>query len=198
MSLTEVKNHADQAVLLLLEQFKDQSNIEGLIRAVVASVQDLEPILFDLEEDMRLSSATNVTLDMVGRIVQLDRGALSDDDYRVRLQARIRANRSEGTPADVLAVLKLMVPDNDRSIEEYYPAAFVLRIADTLSEDPDVVASEIARTRAAGVGAVLEYTLAEDEDTFQFASGDSEESDADAGWSDGAGSGGDFAGAVEA
>lgn len=182
MALEEITNHADLAVELLLEQFKDKENLEAFLRALVGPMQDIEEVAHDLDTEMRLDNSIGAQLDMIGRIVKIARGSLGDDAYRTRLRSHIAANRSEGTPDDVLIVLRLMVALNGISLEEY-PTGMVARIADTLGEDPDAIVAELRRARSGGVPLCLEYTLADDVDTFRFASGDSPEADADAGWS---------------
>jgi photosystem II stability/assembly factor-like uncharacterized protein len=181
MALEEINNHGDLAVGLLLEQLKDKEKLEAFLRALVGPAQELEEVAHDLDTEMRLDNAVGAQLDMIGRIVNLQRGSLSDNDYRTRLRAHIRANRSEGTPDDLLEVLRLMVEGNSLSIEEY-PTGIVMRIADTLSEDPDAIVSELARARPSAVPLHLEYTLADGVDTFRFASGDTEEVDESAGF----------------
>lgn len=182
MVLVETKNHADLAVGLLLEQLKGKEKLEAFLRALVGPIQDMEEIAHDLDTEMRLDNAAGAQLDMIGKIVKLARGPLGDEAYRTRLHAHIRANRSEGTPDDVLAVLRLMVATNELSIEEY-PTGMVARVADTLTEDPDAIVAELRRTRPGAVPLHLEYTLAADADTFTFADGDSEEADSSAGFS---------------
>jgi hypothetical protein len=183
MALEEITNHGDLAVGLLLEQLKDEEKLEAFLRALVGPAQELEEVAHDLDTEMRLDNAVGEQLDMIGRIVNLLRGSLSDSEYRTRLRAHIRANRSEGTPDDLLEVLRLMVPTNGLSIEEY-PIGAVMRIADALSEDPDAIVSELTRTRPSAVPLHLEYTVVDDTDTFQFASGDTEEADTAAGFAD--------------
>jgi hypothetical protein len=181
MAFEEITNHGDLAVDLLLEQLKDKVKLEAFLRALVGPAQELEEVAHDLDTEMRLDNAVGAQLDMIGRIVNLQRGSLSDSDYRTRLRAHIRANRSEGTPDDLLEVLRLMVANNSLSIEEY-PTGVVMRIADALSEDPDAIVSELARARPSAVPLHLEYTLIDDAGTFKFASGDSEEADESAGF----------------
>lgn len=182
MALVEIKNHADLAVGLLLEQLKGKEKLEAFLRALVGPIQDMEEVAHDLDTEMRLDNAAGAQLDMIGRIVKLARGPLGDEAYRTRLHARIRANRSEGTPDDVLAVLRLMVASNGISIEEY-PTGMVARVADTLAEDPDALVAELRRARPGAVPLHLEYNLVDDTDTFTFADGDSEEADSSAGFS---------------
>jgi len=181
----ETKNHADQAVLLLLRQFRDMPNFEGLIRAIMPQVQELEPVLFDLDTEMRLGNAAGAQLDMLGRVVQRLRGTGDTDSvYETRIRARIRANRSEGRPDDILETLRLMMPDAENTItlEEYISAALVIRIADTLEEDPQALAEEIRRARSGGVRQTLEYQLFDDAVAFTFADGASAEFDEARGW----------------
>lgn len=174
MTLEQKRTYEQEAVELLLSQFRDKANIEGLVQAFTVPLDEVEGVLFDLLNLRTLGAATGALLDGIGDIVGLSRGGLDDDDYRVRLRARIRANRSNGTGDDVLETIGLVI-SNALTLQELPPASFVMVIADALTEDPVILAAELARARAAGVRAQLSYTLAADAATFTTASGDTSE-----------------------
>ena len=182
--LVEKLTYETDAIANLLQQFRDQSNIEGFVRTFSASAQELESTLHDVDTELRLTTATGQQLDELGEVVKLDRGDLDDIDYSARLRARIRANRSEGTPNDVLETLRLMVVTNDLEYSESYPAACLIQIYDALAMAISVVAVEAGRTRPTGVNLQLIYSLYSNETTFTFSSGDTEEASTAQGWAD--------------
>ncbi len=195
MSITEVLNHAQQAKDNLLQQFKGKANIEGFIDAVIVQIQELEVALVDLDTERRLSTAIGTQLDNLGTIIKRLRGALGDENYRAVLRARIRANRSEGLPEDILAVARLLVDDvNTLEYLEFFPASFLLRVNDALTIGTAAMIAELSVARAGGVGGSFEYTLSADAVTFTFASGDTNEASATQGMgNDAATTGGKFA-----
>lgn len=171
------------------------NNIEKLLGVYATQIQELETALLEVLTETRLENAVGVQLDVIGRIVGVERGSLSDADYRSRLLVRIQVNRASGTIPEILAVVEGMLgTDQQIMLTEYFPASQIIRIADELLIGISVLGAEVERTRAGGVGTTIEYTLADDDDTFTFASGDTAEfSDRQGYGNDAATSGGVFA-----
>jgi hypothetical protein len=196
MTLTQTTTHVKDAKALLIEQYRGKVHLEGLLSSFVSQIQVLEDVLFDLLLDRYLTSSSGEQLDLLGRIVGQPRDAKSDADYRLWLRARIRVNISSGTPEDLLAIFNI-VADNDVELKEWYPAGLSMVVAGAFP-DAAVVASILSQARPAGVGASLEYTLADDESepqTFAFAAGDTAEESEEEGWNEDTGetTGGKFA-----
>lgn len=169
MTVTKTTTHVDEAKALLVEQFRGKPDLEALLSAFIAQVQDLEDVLFQLLENRWLDTASGVQLDGIGAIVGLERLGLNDDDYRTALRAQIRLNRSSGTIPDNTTILELLISNSFR-IREWFPAAFDVVVSDEFTEDPENVAARISK--AAGVRAYLEYTGEDDDYTFTFADAD--------------------------
>ena len=160
MSLTEKTTHADEALDLLLEQFKNKTNVESLVEAFIAPVQELEGVVFDVLEGRWIDNAVGAQLDGIGEIVGLDRGALSaDSDYRIRLKTRIRLNYASGIYEDIYDVLNLMLGDVDNPwrYEEHYPASFNVVMTETVSQSASVLAEIIGDARGAGINGQFIY-----------------------------------------
>lgn len=193
MSIEQITDHIAQAKALLITQYQGQPNLEALLSAFIAQVQDLENMLWDLIDKRILSAATGDQLDILGSIVGQKRLGYDDDAYRLLVRVRILLNTSSGTPDNILTVVNLLI-ENDFAYTEWYPAGMSIVIADELTADADLVALVVSLARSAGIHATIEYTLTDDDYTFTFASGDVEEADSDKGWSnDGGTSGGKFA-----
>jgi hypothetical protein len=106
-----------------------------------------------------------VQLDRIGRLLNQGRGAASDEEYRPILRARVRANKSNGSGADVIEVfLAMFAGAGAPTITPGWVAAFTIRLVGVIM-DPLVVPAALGLLRAAalaGVRAVLEWTTVAD------------------------------------
>lgn len=160
----------------LAAQFQGLPNVQAVVDAIAEQVQELEDsgqALFGL---VSIDDSQGVQLDLLGRAVGQKRGGVSDPMYRLYLRARIRANKSSGTPEELFAVLQAMF--NGAAVLRYYPStdtAFVLRVlAPGMSPPEAAVARELATVAAklAGVRAILEWQPGPDDQTFATDGGD--------------------------
>lgn len=170
----------------LYTQFADKPNFLAVVDAFAAQVQEIEGALQALA---RLPSIDPVTDDAtdpqywVGRAAQLDviglvvgqvRGSDDDATYRLRLRARIRANRSSGTVADLFAVMRaLFGVSTPVAYVRGGIAEFVLRVGAVLTAAEAAVATGfLTDSKAAGVRAILEWQPVPDSLAFCFDGGD--------------------------
>jgi hypothetical protein len=178
----------------LFVQFQGAPILNAIVASHAVQLQEIETMFVSLIVDMALPNAIGEQLDLIGRIVGEGRKGRSDDDYRVALGARIIINRSNGSVEDIIAVLKA-AEDLTYEVTDLGYASLLVRIVGAIGSvstaEIDTVLQEV---RGAGIRADLIYSEEDDADTFQFASGDVEEADADAGWANDAGTvGGSFA-----
>jgi hypothetical protein len=76
-----------------------------------------------------------VQLDRIGRLVGQPRAGVDDDHYRFYLRAKIRANRSDGTPDVIIGVFQAMLGATELPV--YYPggnASFFLRLTTPITD----------------------------------------------------------------
>jgi hypothetical protein len=181
--MRHIEAHVEQALELLLEQFKGSPKLAGLLRAYIGQVQNLEDLLHTLLSERTLETAVGEQLDVLGRIVNQSRGSLDDDGYRVWLRARIALNRSSGTPEDVMGLMTRILPGQTMTLLESFPAAFILTLVEPVTPiEATQALALIDLVKPIGVQSILIYTVDDGSTTFQFASGDTEEVDADAGF----------------
>ena len=139
-------NHQDVAVDLLLAQYQQRPRIRAFIRALALGVQDLEDRAFGVLVQSTLTAASGDLLDKWGAVVGEPRGSLTDDaDYRVFVQARILANRCQGTTDQMIEIWKLLVaPYLEVRHIDNYPASVQFWVVRT---DPmsDLRARRVAR-----------------------------------------------------
>lgn len=173
MSVTEKTTHAAEARARLLGQFKGKTKIEGVVSAQAAQSQAEETVFFELLEERSLATGVGVQLDGIGEIVGEERKGKADALYRIYLQARILINRSSGTAPQINEIANLLIDAaNNRAYSELYPAAFKIVVDDIFPTDVDAIKEILGDARGGGIRGFLEYTEADDDDTFTFADGD--------------------------
>lgn len=184
MTLTQTTTHVAEAKDRLVQQFKGKTKLEALLTAYVNQIQDLEDVFFQLLEERVIDTAVGVQLDGLGDIVGEERKGKNDTSYRTWIRGRIRANRSSGTPEDMLEIADLITDANALAIEEYYPAGFNLIIFDDLLENIDDVEAILDDASPAGVRAHVEYRLSAEAVIFRFAAADTITSSSTQGFAD--------------
>lgn len=153
--ITQITDYIRRAIALLPAQHQDKTNIVEFLSAFSNAMQSAEDGLFPLFTNRTLETAVGEQLDIIGRIVLEDRGGLDDDTYRIRLQARIATNKSEGTLEELLNIVALILLPNTATTQAtmFFPAAIVFDVLD-LSVDSslaDTLARFLRDGTAAGV-----------------------------------------------
>lgn len=201
--LQEMLDYASRAKGRMLAQYREKAKFSAFVGELADRAQELEVVLFDVLEQTAVGTAIGVWLDRLGLVVGEERGGEGDTLYRRYVQARVRANRSEGTLEDIIAV-----------ITAWYGAAFPTLVltepgrANLLInlDSPDVTSAAVARlvrllrdTRSAAVGAQLLWQEDASSKIFTFSSGATLEADSDAGFGDSStpATGGAFRGVVQ-
>jgi hypothetical protein len=164
-----IADHADRAKARLLEQFKGSATLNGLIGALTAEVQVLEQVLWDIRASRAIEAAQGEQLDLLGRIVGLDRGGRTDATYRIWIRAWIRLLKGSGTPEDILSVFAAITQGSTKIVlEEQFPAAFVIRVDSTSIIDPAELAKLAQLAKAGGVRVIVESATSDDPTSFAF------------------------------
>lgn len=185
---------------LVVTQLRGKTKFEALLSSYLAEIDEIETALWEIQENRWLDTAEGEQLDGLGRILGARRNG-DDEQYRLRLRARILILLSSGTIPQILRVFRLLV-DADATITytARYPAAYQVRVSNQALEDYALTELSLALTETcpAGVNAQLLYQVSEDADTFTFSSGSSLEASTAQGMGDtsNAATGGDFSGAV--
>lgn len=180
MVLTYKSTHVTEALDRLVEQFKHETNMQGVVTSFVNQIQDLEDSGWELFTERSLTTAIGAQLDGVGSIVGEDRENRSDDEYRLAIRVRILRNLSESTPEDILEIFNLYRPGVYKLIENP-PAALSLIPQEALTPSdptPQQFAQLLDDIKGAGIGNAFIYGGYDVGYAFQFASGDTLESSA--------------------
>lgn len=93
--------------------------IDSLIKAIAASVQDVDEDHFDLWVSSQLPVAAGPLLDQWGDQVGEPRSGLDDDDYRVFIEARILLNLTDGNGIDVQTLAELITAPSTVRVYQY-------------------------------------------------------------------------------
>jgi hypothetical protein len=160
VTITYISDHAEQALARLPARYRDQPNIEALVRVLCGPVQTLEDALWTLIAERGIDTATGVTLDTIGDIVGEPR------------TTQTATNRSNGTVPALLRVTRVLVDDVVARVVVGQPgaAAVTVTIEDIALPDAlaDVVIAFLRQAKAAGVRLLLYSSSAEPEATFTF------------------------------
>jgi hypothetical protein len=105
--ITRIDSFGDNAVNLLLEQFKDKPVFEDLVRLSVELFDDIETDLFDfLSRRISISESEGIQLELLANMIGLSAiGMPSVEYFRSAIEAQTRANSSGATLSDLVSVI---------------------------------------------------------------------------------------------
>lgn len=102
--LTYIPDYATRMRDLFLSSFKYSPNVQAYIKAVGECHQDLEDATFDIIQSRLLDSGSFDELRLYwGPIVGEDLGALTEDEYRNIVRAKMSAINCDGTEDGILS-----------------------------------------------------------------------------------------------
>lgn len=168
-SLTHDSEHVPRGVARLIDRYRHERT-SALLASWLAEVQAVEDALWQLLVERSVDSAVGAQLDVLGAIVGQPREGRNDETYRLWIRARNQVLRSSGTTTDVLGILRQIVPPGvEASLEEHYPAAFVVRLHGPIEERTGYhVAHMLHLAKAAGVLFQMTWSV-DDADIFTMA-----------------------------
>lgn len=174
MSLSLKENHVEEGLSYLMEQYKDQPNIQAFLVAFLDRIQELEYAIWQVISFKDVDTAVGEQLDLIGRIVNRAREGRDDETYRLWLRAQVLINRSSGTPEEMLSIARLVTRalPNQIILVEWYPARFAIYLDVAISDENAATLLELLiLAKVAGVAVFLEYSTSPSEETFSFEGG---------------------------
>lgn len=153
--------HAELDVLQLAPPFWGKPRIAALIASWADEIQLAENTLFKIVEQFTIDGALDlVRLEAVGRAIGQPRFGFDLEDYRRLLRARALANRTQGRPEDLRAILDIVFEGAPYDVVP--PTAGARTIQVVLLAMPSDVNLRMARlllpdVRAGGIGLRLYY-----------------------------------------
>jgi len=149
--LARVVDHVEQGLDLLITQYIGRTRMENWLAAYLRQVQQLEDAIYDVLIKRMIDIATGAQLAAIGRIVQQPNSLdFADEQYRVVIRARIRANRSLGRSIDVLEVLGMLDGATPAQYDDFHPASNLLEFWAIPDLDIEFLAAFLRDAKAAG------------------------------------------------
>ena len=124
--MSYIPSHIIDARNRLLQQYRDQPNIQAVLDSLVTPLQSLEDAFSELNTGRGISLAVGVQLDRLGALVGITRGQLGDDVYRTRIKIRVIQNLSQGEPDRLIQVYEFLLGASLVLYQENYPAGCIL------------------------------------------------------------------------
>lgn len=117
----------------IFTQFQGKPTIEAVSDAIAAEWQEWEDAAQALFSLLSIDDSVGLQLQVIGRLVGQPYTGEDDPTYRLRLKARIAANRSSGDPEDLYTVFNAcfgLAGQGNAAIVPYppAPAQFVFRV----------------------------------------------------------------------
>jgi len=154
-TMTHKTDLVEEAKGRLIEQFRGRTNIEAVIGALAQQSQELEDAAFEVLTETTIANAVGIQLDSLGSLIGVERGGSLDAEYRLKLQAQVLANTSDGTINELLGVLDALGATSI-VLTENYPAKVEIVIDDPFTLG-DVAGEMVNKARAAAVGLDLTW-----------------------------------------
>lgn len=106
--IATINDHVAKALERTITQYKGKPRFESFVTAFASQVQGIEDATFGMIDARTLALGVGRQLDNLGGIVGIDRGSFDDDFYRILLYVKIGQNTSQGGPAKVINIFKLL------------------------------------------------------------------------------------------
>lgn len=145
-----LRDPEQEALAMLIEQFKSKPNIEDFIGIFTDQYAEAEEILFQLLTERLLDTAIGKQLDNWGLDVGELRKGRDDEAYRKAIRIRVAINTSNSTEPVVTEIGKLLTNATRFATTDIYPASLSLYTDGT--EVSDDILAEFLKIVAAGVG----------------------------------------------
>jgi len=169
-ALTHDPEHVPRGVARIIDRYR-YPRTSALLASWLAEVQAVEDALWQLLTERSLATAEGAQLDVLGAIVGEPRQGRDDETYRLWISARNQVSRSSGVTTEILAIARKLVPAATTvRLEEYYPAAFVVRLGGAVTLDEGYqIARMLHLAKAAGVLFGMTWSTAADAGMFTMA-----------------------------
>lgn len=173
---TRILDHTAEMLEHLLGQYAKSTKFQAMLAISTKRDDVLEAVFWSLCSWVlrNVDAAEGHLLEIFGRIVGEQRGnSASDAEFRLRIRARIRANRSSGIPEDIYAVFAALLGPTTTGHLRYEwsgPAAFYLTLTGVslAKANVPVFADFLGDSKAAGVRAVLASYQGDEAEALRF------------------------------
>ena len=138
------------AISLLVEHFKDSTELQSLLSVMTEAAIPLQTAVLEIRDRFVLTTATGPELNIIGAVWDEARESESDNDYRHRITVKISLSVS-GTIPEIKRTLFVLYEATYATYVEAYPAGFHI---DT-DANVNISQAELERLLPAGVFGLL-------------------------------------------
>lgn len=163
------EQHEALAVSRFIDQFKDKAKLAALLASYAEQIQDIEDAAFEVMLERSLDNAVGIQLQILAKIVGAPITTSVDDELRIIIRTQIAINLSDGTPEDLINILRLVLLLSGETfrITEEPPHQVRLTIDDPLSSivNPNTTVTLLDSADMGSIRILLSYfvdTAAED------------------------------------
>ena len=158
--LSKIDTHAADAAARIGQEYKASPRICGVIATHAGQIQELDDALWQLATERYLDvtvdsvyyEAVGIQLDVIGSILAESRGAMTDDEYRLVLKAKIRLIKSSGTVEELVAIFHALFPLATITVTTRPPAYVSVHVSGVITATEGAIGRRMCRQgRAAGV-----------------------------------------------
>lgn len=169
----KILTHLTDGLARLMQQYKGQPNITGILKVYLRRWQAMEDLIYQLLSTFDIASATGNQLDVIGGMVGEIRQTSDDEIYRALIYLRIFRQRMTGTVPNVIKLYKSITKAERVEYTPSYPAGFsVNAINPTGTLSGTLIRSIMLTMVGAGIEAELLQSTADP--AFVFEGGDGE------------------------
>jgi hypothetical protein len=115
---SDYKNFLD----LLIQQYLEKPKFKGILEAVGNQCNNIETAIFELIDEYNIENGSGIQLDIIGKILGLNRDGRSDESYKTLLKIKAEINFSSGTPEAIIKTAQKLYNATDVQIAFVYPA----------------------------------------------------------------------------
>jgi hypothetical protein len=170
--LEHITDHQGRAIRRLVRQYREATNLQGLVSVSTAEHQTLEDEFWKMFVET-VDSAEDAQLDVYGRIVDQPREGRDDDTYRLWIKVRVRINRSSGSIPEIVGIFMALVSGTTFvRLEEQFPAAIEVHIGYTPALNAAQAIVILRKCKVGGVRALLAVDGADEDEMLHLDSPD--------------------------
>jgi hypothetical protein len=175
-------NHIEKAKNRLITQYQNTKNINDIIEIYCNAFQELEYVFLELKNKRLINFSKSSSskdsdikiegrsLDLIGEIINepRDDARISDEEYIIRLVAKIAENNSEGTIPDLINIFSLLMRAECIEYHEIPPANIAITgVNISPLGHMEYIRKSLNTAKAAGIK--IMYLAKADHGAFSFA-----------------------------
>ncbi len=163
MTLVQRTQVEEESCVKAAPPFWGKPKFTSLLRSYARECRRVEDSAWELFEQADVETAGIWALQLLGKLVGQPKHGLNTSQYRRAIKARALANRSQGTLADIFAVLNAILTPIEYSVIETGVANIDISALAALDDDDvDVVQEVLPFARAGGVSINFYYADTDD------------------------------------